>query len=121
MHAMPSPRGRQVGGSAPDCTGSARKEFVGGQSGLIQPLAARRTAAAVAANYGDNGAMTGALGEEGALVGAYGLVGREAPAEVCQMDLSATAALRCRRQPRPTAGGPPPAATLGKRPSRRVS
>ncbi len=94
MHAMPSPRGRQVGGSAPDCTGSARKEFVGGQSGLIRPLAARRTAAAVAANYGDNGAMTGALGEEGALVGAYGLVGREAPAEVCQMDLSATAAVR---------------------------
>ena len=38
--------------------------------------------------------MTGALGEEGALVGAYGLVDREAPAEVCQMDLSATAADR---------------------------
>lgn len=38
--------------------------------------------------------MTGALGEEGALVGAYGLVGREAPAEVCRMDLSATAAVR---------------------------
>ena len=43
--------------------------------------------------------MTGALGEEGALVGAYGLVGREAPAEVCQMDLSATAANRRRRRP----------------------
>lgn len=38
--------------------------------------------------------MTGALGEEGALAGAYGLAGSEAPAEVCQMDLSATAAVR---------------------------
>ncbi len=59
------------------------KRYGGGQSGLIRPLAGRRTGTAVAANCGDNGAMTGALGEEGALVGAYGLVGREAPAEVC--------------------------------------
>jgi hypothetical protein len=49
----------------------------------VRPLELRRTAAAIAANYGDKGAIVITSGEEGIRIGVHGLDGREAQEALC--------------------------------------
>jgi hypothetical protein len=49
----------------------------------ICPIDLRRTAAAIAANYGDKGAIIITSGEEGIRVGLHGLDGQEAQEALC--------------------------------------
>jgi hypothetical protein len=49
----------------------------------VHPIDLRRTAAAIAANYGDKGAIVITSGDDGIRVGVHGLDGRETQEALC--------------------------------------
>lgn len=49
----------------------------------IRPIDLRRTAAAIAANYGDRGAIVITSGDDGIRIGVHGLDGRETQEALC--------------------------------------